>query len=299
MMGEDKKNFLAIDIGGTFIKTALVDEQGLVTDRQEIENKFADKESFLEGLTQIIEQNVHQISGVGLSIPGVVDVKRQVIVSSARLAYLENVEFLDELAGKYQVPFVIENDGNCAALAEKRCGNLKGVANGAMIVLGTGLGAAVFVQDQLVHGAHFVAGEPSFMVLDDSATGRAKTAADLSVTEMVKQISLHLQLPEPYTGQAVFKQIQEGEPFAVGEFNHFCRHVATIIYNIQTILDLEQVVIGGGISRQPLLIEKINESLLEYFESDPLAHRTMTMPLVVAARLYNDANLVGAVVPLI
>lgn len=293
-------NFLAVDVGGTFIKYALVNAQGKEVQKWKVRNQLRDETSFLEFLSGLIARFTGQIAGIGLSLAGVVDVQRKMVVSAASLSFLEESHALADLEEQCGLPIVLENDGNCAALAEHKFGSLKETANGALIVLGTGVGGALFLNHQLIHGTHFVAAEPSFMVLNESATaGRAQTAADLSVTGMVNQIAHELKMPDENDGLAVFQQIMAGEPFAVQKFNAFCHAVAAIIFNLQTLLDLERVVIGGGISQQPILIERLVEDLRNYHQADPLTQKTLKLPEVTTAHFYNDANLIGAVVPLL
>lgn len=293
-------NLLAVDIGGTFVKYALISDSGEMIQKWKVRNELKDEASFLQFLTQLIIKYQEQIAGVGLSLAGVVNVQRQEIISSAILPFLEGSQLFVDLERQFKLPIVLENDGNCAALAEQKFGSLKQVENGAMLVLGTGVGGALFLNHQLVHGTHFVAVEPSFMILNELApTGREQTAANLSVTEMVKRIGQHLKLTDENDGVAVFQEITQGEPFATQEFNAFCHSVAAIMFNLQTMLDLERIVIGGGISQQPLLIEKLVTDLRTYQQADELTQRTLKLPEVTAAHFYNDANLIGAIVPLL
>lgn len=293
-------NLLAVDIGGTFVKYALISDSGEMIQKRKVRNELKDEASFLQFLTQLIIKYQEQIAGVGLSLAGVVNVQRQEIISSAILPFLEGSQLFVDLERQFKLPIVLENDGNCAALAEQKFGSLKQVENGAMLVLGTGVGGALFLDHQLVHGTHFVAAEPSFMILNELApTGREQTAANLSVTEMVKRIGQHLKLPDENDGRAVFQQIAQGEPFATQEFNDFCYSVSAIMFNLQTMLDLECIVIGGGISQQPLLIKKLVTDLRTYHQADQLTRRTMKLPEVRAAHFFNDANLIGAIVPLL
>lgn len=112
----------------------------------------------------------HQSVGIGISFPGVIDVDRRVVVSSATFPFLEGSGFAEALSRQYQLRVIIENDGNSAALAGQKFGNLKGIANGAL-----------FLWQNLFHGTHFVAAEPTFMVLNENQNADRQTAAYLSV----------------------------------------------------------------------------------------------------------------------
>lgn len=114
-----------------------------------------------------------------------------------------------------------------------------------------------------------------------------------------RKIARHLGMDNQADDETVFQQIIQGEPFAKREFAAFCHAIVTIIFNMQTLLDLERVVIGGGIIQQPLLITKLSEELLGYQQAASLTQKTIKLPELVAANFYNDANLTGSVVPLL
>lgn len=137
------------------------------------------------------------------------------------------------------------------------------------------------------------------MIVDKSATGVKQTAALLSAVGMIEDIGTHLKLPNVTDGRRVFSEIMAGEEYAFKAFADFCDQVALLIYNIQSILDLDKFAIGGGISSQPLLIKQLRESFEKWHKITVLSERTITIPKIVSAHFYNDANLVGAIVPLL
>ncbi|MFT8393339.1 MAG: ROK family protein [Liquorilactobacillus ghanensis] len=292
-------NFLSIDIGGTNLKYALINEFGQIIVKGTNAANTDDQAQFLRSLYKIIDLHCHDIQGMGFSLPGVVDPTTKKLLASARLSFLEKSDFFNDLQHKYGLPVTIENDSNCAALAEKWQGQLTSEKNAAMIVLGTGIGSAIFLNDRLIRGNHFAASEPSFMVINQSAAGVEKTAALLSATGMIEDIGHHLHLPNAKDGQRVFAQIMAGETYAWTAFTAFCDQVALLIYNIQSVLDLNKFVIGGGISSQPILIKQLRVSFKKWHQISPLSERTLTIPEIVSANFYNDANLIGAIVPLV
>jgi predicted NBD/HSP70 family sugar kinase len=292
-------NFLSIDVGGTNLKYALINEFGQIIVKGTTAANTGDETQFLRSLAKIIDLHCQDIQGMGFSLPGVVDSTTKKLLASARLDFLEKSDFFNKLAVKYKLPVTIENDSNCAALAEKWQGQLTTEKNAALLVLGTGIGSAIFLHDHLIRGNHFAASEPSFMVVNQGAEGIEKTAASLSAVGMIEDIGQHLQLPNIKDGQRVFAQIMARESYAWQSFNDFCDQVALLIYNIQSILDLNKFVIGGGISSQPILIKQLRNSFKKWHQISPLSERTITVPEIVSANFYNDANLIGAIVPLV
>mgnify|MGYP004707205357 FL=1 len=292
--------YLAIDVGGTTMKYALIADVGTVVVKGDIVTPKNAPE-FMHSLTDLISRHAADIQGVGLALPGVVDHHTGTVLSSSALPFLEGVLLPQALAPALkQLPLSVENDGNAAAFAEKWQGHLATVANGAMLVLGTGIGAAVFINDQLYRGAHFVGCEPSLMVINAKDPDPvAQTAAGLSAVGLVSEIAQKLDLHEPNLGTQVFSAITTGNPIALAAFEAFSRAVAILIYNLQSVLDLDRIVIGGGISAQPIVATQLTQDFLALQQVTPLAARTIHVPQIVSARFHNDANLIGAVYPLI
>jgi len=291
------KNYLAIDIGGTFLKYALIRADGQIIIEGSYPTAKYGQEPFVAQIVDLIQRHQEQISGVGFSLPGVVESQTGKVLSSAVLPFLEGSNFISLIQNFFpSLPITIENDGDAAALAEKWLGNLINVDNGAVLVLGSGVGAAVFINGQLFQGQHFVAGEPSFMVIDRTkGVTPASTAAGISAVSMINQIGTKLGLVDPTNGHAVFNAISEKQTVAVDIFQNFCQQVATLIFNMQSILDLERIVIGGGISAQPLVPQQIQREFERLKQVTPLAARTIVTPEIMNARLQNGANLIGAV----
>ena len=263
------KQYLAIDVGGTSTKYALVSEQGELAEKHKQPTARNSRAEFMAAMTALIHRYQGQIAGVGLALPGVVNQQQGIVKTCAALPFLETIPLAARLkdAAHLNMPVVIGNDGNAAALAEHWQGKLVGTINSAMIVLGTGVGAALFLNGTLYTGSHDVSGEPSFMITNGlNPITRAQTAAGLSAVKTVNAMAA-------------------------------AQHIRG--YNIQTVLDLEKIVIGGGISVQSRVIDEIRARVATYMQVTPLAARTIKLPEIVAAKYRNDANLVGAVVPLV
>lgn len=295
------KQYLAIDVGGTMTKYALVSDQGNLSEQGKQATVHSNLTDFTLTLNQLIQHYQTQIAGIGLALPGVVDPQRGIVKACAALPFLEHVALTTRLANdaKITVPVVLENDGNAAALAEFWRGQLAGTTNSAMVVLGTGVGASLFINGQLYTGSHQVGGEPSFMVTNGlRPITRDQTAAGLSAVKTVNAMAAALNIHRAPLGPRVFQALKPNTP-AAAILEIFTRDVAAMIYNMQTVLDLEKVVIGGGISAQPRVIAAIQSGVAAYREVTPLAARTIQMPVIEAAKYRNEANLIGAVVPLL
>lgn len=154
--------FLSFDVGGTRIKYALI------TDKREIIEKNSthtpdNGQEFWQKIDEIIESYKSTISGIAFSVPGRVDTEKGIIYIGGALPYLKDIHIKDVFFEKYGLPVAVVNDAKAAALAEVWHGSLKGIKDGAVIVLGTGVGGGLILDGKLRNGSHFQAGELSFL----------------------------------------------------------------------------------------------------------------------------------------
>ena len=101
-------------------------------------------------------------------------------------------------------------------------------------------------------------------------------------------------LPDPADGQQACQNIIARDPLAMEIFDDYCQRVAYFVLALQAVLDLEVVLIGGGISVQPILIEKIKNQFIKVQQADRRLMADITMPVIKAANFGNEANLLGA-----
>lgn len=287
--------YLAFDIGGTNLKYGLLNSSGKIIEKYKIPTPKQGLNEFMDVIHNIIESYLEQIKGIAFSCPGKIDQSSQTIYFGGSLPYLDGLQLVRELNRKYNLPISIENDGKSAALAELWLGNLKEVSNGAAIVLGTGVGGGIIINGNLVQGSHFQAGELSFMLNNNSGSDTQKLVGfNTSAVRMIETIAKELKVENTYDGPLVFEEIKSKNSVATEIFNKFCRNVAILILNIQSVVDLECVVIGGGISEQPKVVEQINYEYNQLLLEIPIIKQTLTSPIICNSKFHNDANLYGA-----
>jgi predicted NBD/HSP70 family sugar kinase len=216
-----------------------------------------------------------------------------IIYYGGLLTFLHEVNFREILEQRYEKEVFIENDAKCAALAELWLGSVKEAKDSVVLVLGSGVGGGIIIDGKLHRGIHLSAGEVSFVMNQiDSLSKEARFIGfECSAVEMVRQIAEVKQLPDVTDGQAVFEYINQQDEEAMAIFDQYCIQLAAHIYYLQYILDPEVFAIGGGISAQPILLERIKWALVEIKKTNPLHVAT---PKVVTCEFENDANLYGA-----
>ena len=290
------KNYLAIDIGGTNIKYGLVSDQGMISNKGKVSSESNNLDEFLAKLYPICEQFKGQYNKIAISVPGKVDIKAQKIYFGGSLPFIHNVSMQSILGNRYSVPVYVENDGKCAVLGEQWMGSLQNEKSCAAIVLGTGIGGGIIVNGQLLHGAHFQAGEFSFILSNplkkkfDYIFGQ-----QFSAVKMISDINCKLNNPVKNDGKAAFEAIKSGNSVANQIFEQYCSGIAALILNIQVIVDLNKIAVGGGISAQPAVVKEINRQYDLLLKNVTPLDDILTRPQIVNAELKNDANLYGAV----
>ncbi|MCT3303828.1 ROK family protein [Lactiplantibacillus pentosus] len=289
--------YLCFDIGGTNLKAGLLDANGGQIQPATSIPMAQDLAAFWQQLFAIADQYVGQIAGIAVSVPGQVDPQTGIVYHGGALPFLDQCPLQQTLAMRYQLPVAVENDGE--ALAENWRGSLQGCQNGLVLVLGTGVGGGLIIHNQLYRGSHFQAGELSMMLAASTSAPIKITGQTGSAVGMISAIAHELQLPDEHDGRQVFAALAAGNPKALEMFNAYGRQVAQIILNVQAVMDLNVVAIGGGISAQPSVVPMIQRQYAELLEQLPMIRDTLSQPQIVAAKFHNQANLIGALAALL
>lgn len=157
--------------------------------------------------------------------------------------------------------------------------------NVLFVVIGTGVGGAVVINRQIVHGSHLYGGEFGMMlVLENQQLSKVGTAVHLGQNYNDKY-------DNNLSGREVLELAYKGDKNAMKEVQKMYDNLAHVIYNIQFGIDPEAIIIGGGVSANTNFIKGLNQTLQNLMIN--LRDIPIT-PQVKAAELHNDANLVGA-----
>ena len=278
---------LTVDVGGTFIKYAVMNEDAQIFERGKIPTPLDTRQNFFDAIKNIYEK--FPVEGIALSMPGVIDSERGICVQSISLSFNSGCNIVSELDEICKCKITIENDARCAALAEAKFGSLSDVDAGFVMVFGTAIGGA-FVQNQKIYkGFNNSAGEISFL----RAGHNQKIFSDVcSVPSLLKGYAQIKNL-STITGEKFFQAVSENNDDAINCLDKFTRRIAEKIFNIQMIVDVKKFAIGGGISAQKIFIDSINENLKKVYSESPMDFKRVE---VVPCKFLNDANLIGALV---
>lgn len=294
--------YLSIDIGGTFIKYAIINEEIEITEKSKVKTPKEDEdtlEDFINAIVDIYNKYRGEVEGVAISMPGILNSDTGYLYTSGALEYVSNKNIIRILSENIDVPITVENDGKCAVLAELWRGKLSKVKNGAVVLLGTGVGGGIIIDGKLHKGNNFSAGEFSYV-----ADGISNTDDINSYWGMVNSVSTLIQLvsdktgipKEELDGEKIFEMANDNNDKVLEALNTYTKNLAIKIYNLQVLLDLELIAIGGGISQQPLLLKHLQKNIAHLVDNNPLRiiGPFIPTPIVTTCRFFNDSNLIGA-----
>lgn len=284
---------LVFDVGGSSIKYALMQEDGSILSQGSVDTPKKSREDFLHALANIASKFSGQFDGIAISMPGNIDSETGQVYTAGALTYNENVNIVSELSRLLPYPISIENDGKCAALAEVWQGNLKDNNSGVIIVIGTGIGGGIVINRQILKGSNFFAGELSYVIGNVSEPSfKSCMAVKGSTTALVLGYCQRKGLdPRQVDGKKVFDAIQAKDEDALAALDDMCTALAVLIFNLQVTLDCGKVCIGGGVSKQPILVETIKSKVDGIYQHLPYP---VPRPEIDVCKHFNDSNLLGA-----
>lgn len=305
------KHYIGIDIGGTFIKSAVVREDGTIVKRSSMPTlatrPYREIAADIVKQLQLLQQDM-PVEGVGIGCPGAIDSQSGVVQYSNNL-YWKNVPLADEIKKAVQCPVRISNDANVAALGEARFGAGKAYSDTALITLGTGVGGGIVVGGKLFEGYRSMGAEIGHMVIRSNGIPctcgrRGCLEVYASATALIRETVFSMQTDRnslmwefvggdlnKVDGRTSFECAKKGDAAAQYVVNNYIKYLAEGIVNILNIFRSQAIILGGGVCAQGEYLTKPLQKLvdeLRYGGKDSL--RTD----IVIASLGNDAGVVGA-----
>lgn len=305
---------IGVDIGGTNMHGGAVDLAGNIIARQSsLSNVEGTEDDSIRRLIKLISDLIDKVElpldsfkGIGLGIPGVTDSKGQRVRLAPGIGW-ENVDIGRFLEAEFGVPLFADNDANCFLRGEFWKGALQGAKNGIAMTIGTGIGVGLLINSHVYHGSHTASGEVGYWLLGslgpiqrrDSqfgplesvasgkgiATQAKEELADSNVESSLRQ-SVAGDLGK-ITAELVFREAAQGDPYCVQLVDKTTTLLGILCANMASLLDVEIIVIGGGVSR-------VGEMLLNPIR-DIVNKLTPYPPEILASQCQEDAAILGAV----
>jgi predicted NBD/HSP70 family sugar kinase len=271
------------DIGGSAVKYGLWNQETLHHVTQfPTPGTFEELQSQLKTVIDAYETT---ITGVAISSPGAVNVAERRIDGISAVPYIHERPIFDELEAYLGLPVAIENDANCAGICEIEIGAGQEVQHAVFVVIGTGVGGAIFINGKLYKGAHLFGGEFGLMQNRNGNTLSYNGTAVNTAARFSEKIGTLI------TGKELFERKDSGDEQAIAALNNMYQNIAEALYNIQVSIDPAMVIIGGGISARPEVTVEVKDRLLALLTESGVPS---IMPEVCACEYQNNANLIGA-----
>ncbi|MDP2830720.1 MAG: ROK family protein [Candidatus Omnitrophota bacterium] len=296
-----KRFIIAIDLGGTNLKCALLDNGLKIKAKSSFSTKsFDNQHKLIQGIIDSVESFIlnqklkrSAILGVGIGVPGPVDTLRGIVHFLPNIPGWKEVKLKKILEQKTKLPVFIDNDAKLMALAEHKAGAAKKYKNVLCLTLGTGVGGGLIINDLLYRGSDNAAGEAGHLPLNEKGPlcgcgARGCLEAYIGNHKIIKD-ARKLFGPK-ITLERVSALARQHNPRAVGFWIQVAKKLGLALSGIVNLLNLDLIVIGGGVSSAGgVLFENIRRTILLR------AMRVQAKRVrVVKAKLGIDAGVVGA-----
>ncbi len=303
--GEPKMK-IGIDLGGSHIAIGVVDNKGKILEKVEKRITKAEKNTIKKVIEDyIIEKTAnflkqYKITEMGIAIPGTV--KNEMVVKSVNLG-LKNYEIVKKLQEKIALPIHIRNDAKCAALAENAYGALKSYDRSIFLTLGTGIGGAVIIHNELLDTGELPGCEFGHMLIEKNGNlckcgkrGCWETYASMKAfKDNLREI---LDLDERTSGKELLdmlRKMDKNSPKYIQTnklIEQYIDYLSIGISNLINIFEPEAIGIGGSfVFYEEIFLDKLKTKLLK----DNLLFNERKEIIVQTAILDNDAGMIGAI----
>ena len=297
---------IGIDVGGSHIGLGIIKENGELFFKKEKDYQFhKDNMSdivintiieLMEGTIKENKININEIESIGIAIPGTVS--RGTIIKAQNLG-IKDLHIEKELNKVFNCPIYLQNDAKCAAIAEKEFGSLKGYDDAIFLIVGTGIGGAVFLNDKLLKPKRYSGFEVGHMVIQKGGekcncgrNGCFETYA--SMKRLKLKIQNEFGLPD-VDGKNIKKFMLENKDNDKlnNILNTYIDYLAIGVANLINIFEPEVISIGGSFAYyKEILLGKLEKRIIE--KGELFNFDKKTIPKLRVAELKNDAGIIGA-----
>ncbi|MER6115228.1 ROK family transcriptional regulator [Streptomyces sp. A0642] len=292
---------IGVDFGHTHLRVAVgnlahqvlaEESEPLDVDASSAEG-FGRAEQLVNRLIETTGISPGKVIGVGLGVPGPIDVESGTLGSTSILPGWTGINPSEELAGRLGVPVYVDNDANLGALGELVWGSGRGVRDLAYIKVASGVGAGLVIDGHIYRGPGGTAGEIGHITLDES--GPVCRCGNRGCLETFTAARYVLPLLRPSHGpdltmERVVQLAREGDPGCRRVIGDVGRHIGSGVANLCNLLNPSRVVLGGSLAEAgELVLGPIRDSVSRY--AIPSAARQLS---VLPGALGGRAEVLGA-----
>lgn len=300
---------VAIDVGGTMIKYALVNENyelefsGKIETLAQITAEVV-KSQILKAIHTTLDfagKNHYRVKGIAIGSPGIIDETNRIILGGAdNIVGWKDINLADLVEKEFNLPVVVDNDANIMALGEVVKGAAKGFSNVIFLTIGTGIGGGILINGKLFNGYKNKGGELGHITL--FADGEACSCGSVGCLEQYASTRALVQryvkrcectgkqCPNEVDGKYIVDRYKDGDVIANEIMDEHCYFLGRGLAGLINIFSPERVVIGGGISEAgEFYVQKISKTAFKYAIPDCTQNT-----VIVSAQYGNKASLIGA-----
>jgi glucokinase len=269
---------LGVDVGGTNLRCALINADGVVLGRESLATDIASgRDSFLERLLGLLtrlkqgaEAQGKRVVAAGLGVPGLFS-NDGILRSSVNLVPLEGLDLAGFVSAGTGLPAVALNDANASAVGEQRFGAGRPFASFLMVTLGTGVGAGLILDGKLWTGIDGVAGEFGHLTVEPNGRrcgcGNRGCLEQYASASAIASLALGLGI-ETETGRVdaarVAELARQGDPKACAIYEQAGAYLGMAAAGVVNLLNLEAIILGGGVAESfdllaPVLRREISQ----------------------------------------
>ena len=295
---------IGIDVGGSHIGLGIVDNNGKIIFKQEKDYLTQERDmsdivmntikTLINEITATSSIDFKNIENIGIAFPGTVS--NGVVVKAENLG-IQNLKIVELLTNSFKCNIKLENDAKCAAIAEKKYGSLKNYDDALFLIIGTGVGGAVFLNGQLLKPKRYSGFEVGHMVIEKDgircSCGRNGCFESYASMKRLKEkIKNEFDLPNS-DGKQIREFIlnnKENEKLSL-ILKNYIEYLSIGICNLINILEPEAISIGGSFAHyKEIFLERLEKKLSEKVE----LYNKENVPKILIAELKNDAGIIGA-----
>lgn len=299
----NKKFIIGIDLGGTNLKVALLDLNFHIKDKEILNTRsFMEKEQLILGIVHSVNRFIKynnlskaEILGLGLGLPGPINAKEGIVHFFPNIPGWKEVRLRDILRSRIGLPVSLDNDAKLMTLAEYKLGAARGFQNVLCMTLGTGIGGGLVINGKLYRGFNNAAGEIGHLGINENglacncgSSGCLEAyVGNQRIMAEAKKAFRRRVTPEELSLLALKRNKK-----AIDIWRRTGRHLGFALAGVVNLLNLDAIVIGGGVAKAgKVLFDSINSGLKDQAMSVQ-ARRVK----ISKAKLGNDAGLIGAAI---
>ncbi|HYN15855.1 MAG TPA: ROK family protein [Terriglobales bacterium] len=314
---------IGVDLGGTNLRIAAVDERGTLLEKTTTGTQVArGRDYVINEMCEAIRATAAKFSsstlaGIGIGVPGIIDMDTGMLRESPNLPGWHDYPVRDEIERRLGTKVILENDANAAALGEKWLGAARDYDDMLMLTLGTGVGGGIVLGGRIWHGMRGMAGEPGHITVEPegppcpcgnrgcleqfaSATAVLRMAREAIALGNAPTLARSAEENVEFGANVVYQMAVQGDSVAQRIFQRVGWALGIGLADLINLLNLPIYVIGGGVANAweaflPVLLEEVRKRSFVYRATAPEeSSGSGKKTIITRALLGSDAGLFGA-----